>query len=53
LFKKITGLAPSAYLMQQREIQTQIGKAPLNFIPGCFAEKKGWKKNSNFREAMQ
>jgi AraC-like DNA-binding protein len=53
LFKKVAGLPPSAYLAQHQQIKAQVVKAPLNFIPGCFAEKKGWKKNSNFREAMQ
>jgi hypothetical protein len=28
-----------------------MAKAPLDFIPGCFAESNGWKKNSNFEEA--
>lgn len=42
LFKKMVGLTPSAYLLQQQQIKAQILKTPLNFIPGCFAEKKGW-----------
>jgi len=50
LFKRIVGLTPSAYLLHQQQIKAQILKAPLNFIPGCFAEKKGWKKKSNFEE---
>jgi len=50
LFKRITGLPPSAYLLRQQQIKAQILKAPLNFIPGCFAEKKGWKKKNNFEE---
>jgi len=41
LFKRIVGLTPSAYLLRQQQIKAQILKAPLNFIPGCFAEKKG------------
>ena len=40
LFKRITGFAPSAYLLRQQHIKAQILKTPLNFIPGCFAEKK-------------
>ncbi len=50
LFKRLVGLAPSTYLLQQQQIKAQIAKAPLKFIPGCFAEKKGWKKKSNFEE---
>jgi AraC-like DNA-binding protein len=50
LFKKLVGLTPSAYLLQQQQIRTQIYKTPLKFIPGCFAENRGWTKNSNFQE---
>lgn len=50
LFKRLVGVTPSAYLLQQQQIKAHILKAPLDFIPGCFAEKKGWKKNSNFEE---
>ena len=50
LFKRIVGITPSAYLSQQQQIKAQILKAPLNFIPGCFAEKKGWREKSNFEE---
>jgi len=53
LFKKIVGITPSAYLFQQQQIKVQILKTPLNFIPGCFAEKNGWKKKSNFKEMLQ
>ncbi len=48
LFKHIVGLAPSEYLRQQQQIKMQIYKSPLKFIPGCFAEKNGWIKKSNF-----
>ncbi|MEX6686815.1 AraC family transcriptional regulator [Danxiaibacter flavus] len=51
LFKRIVGISPSLYLAQQQQLQKQINKAPLTFIPGCFAEKNGWLKNSNFEEA--
>ncbi|PSL44723.1 AraC-like DNA-binding protein [Chitinophaga niastensis] len=50
LFKRIVGITPSIYLMQHQKIKAQIVNAPLDFIPGCFAEKNGWIKNSNFRE---
>ena len=42
LFKRIVGIAPSTYLVQQQLIKTQIVESPLTFIPGCFAEKYGW-----------
>lgn len=44
LFKRITGMTPSTYVAQQQKIKAQIAKSPLTFIPGCFAEKNGWKK---------
>jgi AraC-like DNA-binding protein len=44
LFKRIVGMMPSAYLIQQQQIKAQILKTPLRFIPGCFAEKNGWSK---------
>ena len=42
LFKRLTKLTPSAYQLQQRRRQEEIANAPLKFIPGCFAEQKGW-----------
>src|ERR1700719_4525097 len=42
LFKRIVGMTPSTYSIQQQEIKAQIIQAPLTFIPGCFAEKIGW-----------
>jgi AraC-like DNA-binding protein len=42
LFKRIVGISPSTYLVQQQIIKAQIVKSPLSFIPGCFAYKKGW-----------
>jgi AraC-like DNA-binding protein len=44
LFKRIVGITPSTYLLQQQTIKAQIVQSPLTFIPGCFAEKHGWKK---------
>ncbi|MBX2904482.1 MAG: helix-turn-helix transcriptional regulator [Taibaiella sp.] len=48
LFKRHTGLSPSAY--QARELQRlALFKAnPLRAVPNCFAETHGW-KNSNIR----
>lgn len=42
LFKRFTQLTPSAYQLLQRRRRKQIAEAPLKFIPGCFAEQKGW-----------
>jgi len=44
LFKKYTKLSPSVYQQQFKERQEQIQKVPLQFIPNCFAEEKGWTK---------
>ncbi|QEC78290.1 helix-turn-helix domain-containing protein [Mucilaginibacter ginsenosidivorax] len=42
LFKKVILLSPSVY--QQRELQraADMVKAPLKFIPNCFAQENGW-----------
>lgn len=44
LFKRVTGTTPSAYLEKQQKFKAQLLKTPLNYIPGCFAEKNGWFK---------
>ncbi|MBD0332513.1 MAG: helix-turn-helix transcriptional regulator [Chitinophagaceae bacterium] len=49
LFKQHTKLSPSAYQQQFLERQEQIKKAPLQFIPNCFAEQKGWTEKGNFQ----
>jgi AraC-like DNA-binding protein len=50
LFKRITTMTPSIYQQQQLIRRNEINNAPLKFIPNCFAEQKGWTKNSNFQE---
>jgi len=42
LFKRMEGLSPSAYVAQQQNLQQQLKKSPLSFVPACFAEKSGW-----------
>jgi len=42
LFKRMAGLSPSAYVAQQQNLQQQLKKSPLSFVPACFAEKSGW-----------
>lgn len=51
LFRKIVGQSPSVYQANQHKWLQAVVEAPLNFIPNCFAEKKGWIKNSNFQDA--
>lgn len=51
LFKRITGLTPSAWQLQQQKMKKDLTAVPLKFIPRCYAERKGWTKNSNFEEA--
>jgi AraC-like DNA-binding protein len=53
LFKKLVGLTPSSYLLQQQKIKVEILKTPLNFIPGCFAKKNGWRKEGDLKEDVQ
>ena len=48
LFKRIVGLSPSEFQQQQLQIKAEILKSPLKFIPGCFAEKKGWTQKEQF-----
>jgi AraC-like DNA-binding protein len=50
LFKRRMGMAPAAFQKESQRRFEEISATPLKHIPGCFAEKKGWTKNSNFRE---
>lgn len=45
LFRRVTSLSPSAYQRQYLKRQEQIKNTPLQFIPNCFAEQKGWKNS--------
>jgi AraC-like DNA-binding protein len=47
LFKRHTDLPPSVYKHQQLKRMKQIKKMPLQFIPNCFAEQKGWQKSNS------
>ena len=51
LFKKAAGLSPSEFQAQQTARSEGIASKPLSYIPGCFADKHGW-KNSNFEEVI-
>jgi AraC-like DNA-binding protein len=50
LFKRMVRCTPSTYQKQFQERQQQIKETPLHFVPNCWAENKGWTKNSNFQE---
>jgi AraC-like DNA-binding protein len=43
LFRKHTGLSPSEYLAHNQKYLLSLRSKPLLFIPGCFADSKGWK----------
>jgi AraC-like DNA-binding protein len=44
LFKRLVGASPSDYHRTQQEIKAHIHRAPLDFVPGCFTEKNGWRE---------
>lgn len=50
LFKRYTGETPSAYQQHYEQRSREISKAPLKFIPSCFAHQHGWIEKSNFEE---
>lgn len=50
LFKRIAGITPSSFVAKQQQMKVGILKNPLQFVPGCFALKYEWTKNSNFEE---
>ena len=50
LFKRRTGSTPATFQHERTLRKEEIARTPLKHIPNCFAEKKGWTQNSNFRE---
>lgn len=50
LFCRIVGQSPSGFQLKQHQRLKALVEKPLNYIPNCFAEKKGWIKNSNFQD---
>lgn len=52
LFKTLERKTPSLYQKQFLQRLEKIKAQPLQFIPNCFAEQKGWTKNSNFQEVI-
>lgn len=49
LFKRRIRMTPAQFRQRRAEFALAVRDLPLNHIPNCFAEKKGWKANSNFR----
>ena len=43
LFKRRTGQTPRLYQLERLAFKEAVAAKPLAYIPGCFAEKKGWK----------
>ena len=41
LFKRRTGKTPRQYQLERERFRESVAKDPLNYIPGCFAEKAG------------
>ena len=44
LFKRCVGVTPKIFSEDQQKISDEARKAPLQFIPPCFAENFGWNK---------
>jgi AraC-like DNA-binding protein len=39
LFKRIVGITPSAYFLQQKKLRALMLSSSLNFIPGCHVNR--------------
>lgn len=50
LFKRMEGQTPVSFQSKALSRKSAILKAPLTFVPHCFAESKGWLEKSNFGE---
>ena len=44
LFKRRVGQTPRQYQIERMEFKEGVAAEPLAYIPGCWAEKKGWKE---------
>ncbi|MXV15357.1 helix-turn-helix domain-containing protein [Hufsiella ginkgonis] len=49
LFRRFVLQTPAKYQQLQLARKMQMKVSPLKFIPGCFVQKIGWAKNSNFQ----
>lgn len=50
LFKRKTGISPSTFQKQAIQRRADQKKAPLKYVPNCYAEFNGWTEKSNFEE---
>jgi hypothetical protein len=41
-------MSPSAFQEKQERLKGKIARSPLDFIPGCIAEKSGWIQKQQF-----
>ena len=41
LFKRMVDITPSEYLARHQKIKAEMLQSTLNFVPACFAEKRG------------
>ncbi|HYG50213.1 MAG TPA: helix-turn-helix transcriptional regulator [Flavobacteriales bacterium] len=44
LFSRNVGISPQAYMKQHEKRKKEIAERPLVYIPGCFAEARGFSK---------
>lgn len=44
LFRKTVGTTPNEYARREKQQRELERKAPLKFIPNCYAENFGWKE---------
>jgi methylphosphotriester-DNA--protein-cysteine methyltransferase len=42
-FKRTAGISPMEFTVYHQKMKALIMQKPLEFIPGCFAEKNGWR----------
>lgn len=52
LFKKHTRITPSQFKHTATQEAVQKSANPLSFVPGCFAQSRGWLENSNIKEPV-
>jgi AraC-like DNA-binding protein len=52
VFKKHTRITPSQFKHTSAQEALQKSANPFLFIPGCFAQSRGWLENSNIKEPV-
>lgn len=50
LFKREVGLTPSVFQIQQQQLQADILRTPIKYIPSCMLNYFDKQKNRNFQE---